>query len=97
MFHEIAASPNGLKRTIVVERARPDPGALAEREVAGDDGQESTIVAEGTAEEASEGFIDFYILTYRNGVLSVDDSGSAIKERASRSQTRFVELLKIGR
>lgn len=95
IFHERSESAEGIKRTIVVELARPDPGALIEREVSSEDGQESTVVAEDTSEEASEGFVDFYILTYQNGVLATG-SDSSIRMRSSLSQSRFVELLQTG-
>lgn len=97
MFHELIESPEGMKRTIVVERARPDPGSLIERETSDDDGLETTVVTEDTSEETSEGFVDFYVLTYKNGAPMNNENGSAIKEQSSRSQAGFVKLLQSGK
>lgn len=97
VFHEMKESQEGVRRSIVVLLSRPDPGALVEARIADEDGVEATVVAEAQADSAKVGFVDYEVLSYKNGLLIKDEQGFAIKEQSSRTQVGFVELLRIGR
>lgn len=96
IFHELEASNDGVRRSIVVLLARPDPGALLEQSAINDAGAEETQIAEADESDGKEGFVDFEILKYKSGVLVVNEEGYAIKEQSSRTQAGFVELLRTG-
>ena len=96
LFHELNTSTDGVRRSLVVLLARPDPGALVESRLASEEGIESTVVSENDIEGSVEGFVDYEVLTYKHGVLNRDDLGLAIKERSSRTQIGFVNLLRTG-
>lgn len=76
-----------LRRTITILDARPDAGAL--KEVASLDDSETSIVELGENEIKTQGWVDFQIFTYENGVLIK-------KENSSKTQKDFVELLRTG-
>ena len=97
VFHEVEESLEGVRRSIVVLLARPDPGALVETQSTNETGTEVTVVAETDEGSSKGGFVDYEILTYRNGRLLSDANGSAVKEQSSRTQAGFAELLRIGR
>jgi len=97
VFHERESSDDGVRRSIVVLLARPDPGALIETETTDELGEERTLVAEAEEVDGKEGFVDYEVLQYKNGALVVNDDGYAVKEQSSRTQTGFVELLRTGR
>jgi hypothetical protein len=97
IFHEVGTSNDGIRRSIVVLLGKPDPGALVERETTDEAGSETTLVAETEEADGKEGFVDYEVLTYRDGVLVVNEEGHAIKEQSSRTQAGFVELLRTGR
>lgn len=97
VFHEACESEDGVRRSVVVVLARPDPGALVEKQVSDEVGAEITIVAEVEEVSSKEGFIDYEILSYKSGILLVNEVGVAIKEQSSRTQSGFVEYLRTGR
>lgn len=97
IFHEVGTSNDGIRRSIVVLLGKPDPGALVERETTDEAGSETTLVAETEEADGKEGFVDYEVLTYKRGVLVVNEDGHAIKEQSSRTQAGFVELLRTGR
>lgn len=97
IFHELGESENGLRRSIVVTLARPDPGALVETTVTDENGDEIPSVLEAQNESNVDGFVDYEVLSYIKGVCIADEHGYAIKEQSSRSQGGFVELLRTGR
>jgi hypothetical protein len=97
IFHELEASSDGIRRSIVVRLARPDPGALLEQNASNDAGAEETQIAEADESDGKEGFVDFEILKYKNGVLIVNEEGYALKEQSSRTQAGFVEFLRTGK
>ena len=97
IFHEVEESLEGVRRSIVVLLARPDPGALVERQSIDEAGTEVTVVTETDEGGSKGGFVDYEILTYRNGTLVSDADGSAVKEQSSRTQAGFAELLRVGR
>lgn len=76
-----------LRRTIMILDARPDAGAL--KEVASLDDSETSIVELGENEIKTQGWVDFQVLTYKNGILIK-------KENSSKTQKDFVELLRTG-
>lgn len=78
---------NMLRRTITILDARPDAGAL--KEVSSLDDAETSIVEINENAIKAQGWVDFQILTYENGVL-------VKKEESSRTQKDFVELLRTG-
>ena len=97
IFHEVEESPEGVRRSIVVLLARPDPGAPVEKQSTDETGTEVTVVTETEEGGSKDGFVDYEILTYRNGTLVSDADGSAVKEQSSRTQAGFAELLRMGR
>lgn len=97
VFHEARESDDGIRRSIVVLLARPDPGALVEKQVSDEVGTELTVVAEAEEASSKEGFIDYEVLRYKNGILLVNEVGIAIKEKSSRTQSGFVEYLRTGK
>lgn len=80
-----------LRRSIVILDAKPDSGALAEMVTPDDRGDETTIVIESESESESDsnGWVDFEILHYKDGRLMG-------REKSSRSQSAFVQLLRTG-
>jgi hypothetical protein len=96
IFHETNESSTGIRRSIVVTRARPDAGALVQSIVTDENGFQTTISADSDSEDTGGGFVDYEILTYKDGVLIRDENGSAIKELSSRTQAGFVSLLRCG-
>lgn len=96
IFHEAKESLEGVRRSIVVLRARPDPGALVERQSTDDAGTEVTVVTETEEDGNNDGFVDYEILPYINGKLVSDADGSAMKEQSSCTQAAFAELLRVG-
>lgn len=78
-----------LLRAIVILDAKPDSGALTEIATSDDSGDETTIVIESQPESDIDGWVDFEILYYEDGQLMG-------REKSSRSQTAFVELLRTG-
>ena len=96
VFHEVEESREGVRRSIVVLLARPDPGALVETQTTDETGAEVTV-GTGTEEGNSKsGFVDYEVLTYRNGRLLSDAKGVAVKEQSSCTQAAFAELLRTG-
>lgn len=96
VFHEITESQQGVRRSIVVLLARPDPGALVETQSTDEREAEITVVTETKDDDSKSGFVDYEILIYRNGGLVSDAEGFAIKEQSSRTQAGFAELLRTG-
>jgi hypothetical protein len=96
IFHEVNESQDDIRRSIVVILARPDPGALVEALSADESDIDATVVLESVAEEDRGGFVDYEILRFKNGVLIADGIGDAVKEKSSRTQTGFAELLRTG-
>ena len=97
IFHELESSNDRVRRSIVVLLAKPDPGALVEKEMTDESGAETTLVAETEDTDGKEGFVDYEVLKFKNGVLVVDKEGYAVKEQSSRTQAGFVELLRTGK
>ena len=93
VFHEVEESQEGIRRSIVVLLARPDPGALIETQSTDETGAEVTVVIETRDEDSKGGFVDYEILIHRNGSLVSDAEGFAVKEQSSSTQTDFAELL----
>lgn len=96
VFHEIAESQCGVQRSIVVLLARPDPGALVETQSVDETGGEITVITESEEESGKSGFVDYEVLSYKNGTLITNAEGFAIKEQSSRTQTGFAALLRTG-
>jgi hypothetical protein len=96
IFHERSASASGVRRLIVVLLARPDPGALTEVKGTDESGSEVTFISELEGAVESKGFVDFEVITYKNGALRVGQDGFAIKQQSSLTQAAFVELLQTG-
>lgn len=96
VFHEVNESQDGMRRSIVILLARSDPGALVEAIGADESGIDASIVLESESEENRGGFVDYEILSFKNGVLIADGIGDAVKEKSSRTQTGFAELLRTG-
>jgi hypothetical protein len=94
LFHEQKESPEGLRRSIYVLLARPDAGASVEKSVTDEDGSERTVITE--VEGDRNGFVDYEILTYKNGKPLRDEDGVVIKEQSSRTQADFAEFLRTG-
>jgi hypothetical protein len=97
MFHEPPSAHSGswsealpiLRRSIVILNAKPDSGYLAEMVTPDDNGDETTKVIESESESDSNGWVDFEILHYKDGRLMG-------REKSSRSQSGFVQLLRSG-
>ena len=96
LFHEVEESLDGIRRSILVVLARPDPGALVETLRADESGAEVTVINESEREDTKNGFVDYEVLSYKCGRLIVDEAGFAIKEPSSRTQEGFAELLRTG-
>lgn len=96
VFHEARESPKGVRRSIVVLLARPDPGALVETIGTDDAEGEITVVTEAEEVSSKGGFVDYEVLFYRNGCLVTDAEGFVVKEQSSRTQAGFAELLRTG-
>ena len=96
LFHEVKETKEGVRRSITVLRSRADPGALVETQVVDENGIETTVVVDAKADSAAAGFVDYEVISYKNGVLITDEIGLAIKEQSSLTQASFVELLRIG-
>ena len=97
VFHEINESTEGIRRSLVVLLSRPDPGALIETERIDETGAESTIVTESEESAGKDGFVDYEVVSYRNGKLIADEDGFVIKEQSSRSQADFAKFLETGK
>lgn len=97
VFHEHESANDGIRRSVVVLLTKPDPGALVEKELTDESGTETTLVTEAEESDGREGFVDYEILEYKNGVLVINEEGHPIKEQSSRTQSGFVELLRTGR
>lgn len=96
VFHEIEESQEGVRRSLVVLLARPDPGALVETQSADENGNEVTVVSETEEDGGKGGFVDYEVISYRNGKLITNADGFAIKEQSSRTQAGFAALLRTG-
>ncbi len=96
VFHEIEESQEGVRRSVVVLLARPDPGALVETQSFDETGTEATVVTETDEDGGKGGFVDYEVISYRNGKLIANAEGFAIKEQSSRTQADFVALLRTG-
>lgn len=79
-----------LKRTITVLLAKPDVGALVELRTSNEEGEESTVVLEVDSDASGGGWVDYEVFTYENGIM-------VSREKFSRSQAAFVELLRTGK
>lgn len=97
VFHEAEESHEGFRRSIVVLLAKPDPGALVEKQSTDETGAEVTVVTETEEGGTKGGFVDYEVLTYRRGSLVSDADGVPVKEQSSRTQEGFAELLRTGR
>lgn len=97
VFHERSISAGGVRRSIVVFLAHPDPGALTEVKGLDESGSDVTFVTESEDAGESKGFVDFEVLTYENGALRVGEDGFAVKQQSSLTQSAFVEFLRTGR
>jgi hypothetical protein len=99
VFHEIEESHEGIRRSIIVLRAKPDPGALVEKAAVDESGDEITKVTESeTDEDASNvGFVDYEVISYKAGKLITTSEGIAFKAHSSSTQAGFVELLRTGK
>lgn len=99
IFHDPPSAHSGvwseelstLRRSIVILDAKSDSGALAEIATPDASGDETTIVIESESESESDsnGWVDFEIHYYKDGQLMG-------REKSSRSQSAFVELLRTG-
>ena len=96
VFHEVEESQEGVRRSIVVLLARPDPGALVETQSKDETGAEVTVVTETSDDDSKGGFVDYEILIHRNGSLVSDADGFAVKEQSCRTEGGFAELLRTG-
>jgi hypothetical protein len=96
VFHEIEESQEGVRRSIVVLLARPDPGALVETKGADETGAEITVVIETEEDGSKGGFVDYEVISYKNGKLITNAEGFAVKEQSSRTQAGFTALLRTG-
>jgi hypothetical protein len=79
-----------LRRSIVVLDSKADPGALVE--IHPDDGEESVVVEESgsNAKAGRAGWVDIEVLYYEDGRV-VD------KEKTTRTQAGFVDMLRTGK
>jgi hypothetical protein len=93
VFHEVNESKEGMRRSLVVLLARPDPDALTEAKDPDDFAEETTPPPTIEETSSSEGFVDYEVLTYLHGNLVLTQSGFPIKERFSCTQSMFAELL----
>lgn len=96
VFHEIEESKDGVRRSIVVLFARPDPGALVETQSADETGTEITAVTEPEVDSSKGGFVDYEVISYKDGVLITSAEGFAVKDQSSRTQAGFAALLRTG-
>ena len=78
-----------LRRSIVILDAKPDSGHLTEVVTPDDSGDETTKVIASESESDSNGWVDFEIFYYKDGRLMG-------REKSSRSQSAFVQLLRDG-
>ncbi|KQV99992.1 hypothetical protein [Rhizobacter sp. Root1221] len=99
VFHEVQESSTGVRRSLVIHRALPDPGALVEVLTTDDEGDEVVNVEESDEADDKAGYVDYEILTYVHGTLVHERGadGLTVKNESSRSQAAFVELLRTGR
>ncbi len=97
LFHEVKETQEGIRRSILVLRSRPDPGALVETQVIDESGIEATVVVDAKSDSVAAGFVDYEVISYKNGVLITDETGLTIKEQSSLTQASFAELLRIGK
>jgi hypothetical protein len=96
-FHELADAQPGIRRSITVVRAKPDAGALVESRSLDELGEESIAIVESESDKSGGGWVDYEVLTYKNGTLVTYEDGFAVKEKSSRSQAAFAELLRTGK
>lgn len=97
VFHEVEESSERVRRSIVILLARSDPGALIEKQSTSETGTEVNLVNETETGSIKGGFVDYEILTFKYGSLESGADGLALRERSSRTQAGFVELLRTGR
>jgi hypothetical protein len=79
-----------LKRTITVLLAKSDAGALVESRTTDELGEEASAVIAPEADASGDGWVDYEVFTYENSTL-------VHREKFSRSQAAFVELLRTGK
>lgn len=96
MFHDPQTAHIGawsdalptLRRTIVILDAKADDGSLSEVLVRIDD-DDATVRVESDTGNSQEGWVDFEVYHYNSGQL-------VSREKSSRTQAGFVELLRTG-
>lgn len=96
MFHDPPTAHVGswsdalptLRRTVLILDAKPDDGSLSELLVKVDD-DDATVRVESDTGSNKKGWVDFEVYHYSDGKL-------VSREKSSRTQSGFVELLRTG-